>query len=121
MKTIKKIPSLPHSTKIITAVLMCFCLLFLTGVNFIVFPQNSSAKISLNDTGKQGEKDPSAPVEEKSSSGNSLAVQEEYLHECHSIDDVTGSEISLQHKNLVAEKLQTVHFELISPPPDARS
>ncbi|MEP7163066.1 MAG: hypothetical protein ABI741_00150 [Ferruginibacter sp.] len=120
MKPLKKIPSLHHSTKIVTAVLMCFCLLFLTGVNFIVFPQQETDTItSLVTPGKQTDKDPSAPVEEKSSSSNSLSVQEEYLHERHTLHEIIGTAVLLQHKNLIMEKLQTVHFELISPPPDA--
>jgi len=120
MKPIKKIPALQQSTKVIAALLMCFCLLFLTGVNFIVFPQqDSDTKVSLTKKNKPNQKDPSAPVEEKASSNNSLTVQEEYLHEGHLFDELPGAAILLHHKNTAVEKLQTVHFELISPPPEA--
>jgi hypothetical protein len=117
MKAIKKIPALSYTVKCITAVLMCCCLVLLTGINFIVFPgQPANHQIS---SAQKSEKDPSAPVEEKSSSNSSLSVQEEYLHDQHSLDLLSENEKLLHHKNLVVEKLQVVHFELISPPPDA--
>ena len=99
---------------------MCFCLFFLTGVNFIVFPQqNISQKAALPKQDKGDDKDPSAPVEEKSSANNSLSVQEEYIHELHSLDEFSETKKLLHYKNTAVEKLQTVHFELLSPPPEA--
>ena len=106
-----------RALKIGTSLLMCFCLMFLTGVNFIVFPQQAVASTAASTNSK--EKDPSAPVEEKASSNTSVSIQEEYLHELHSLDEFAATEKLLQHKQFPVEKLQKVHFELISPPPEA--
>jgi hypothetical protein len=100
--------------------LIGYCLFFLTGVNFIIFPQQHIEKKTLLSTsGKPADKDPSSPIEEKSSENNSPTVQEEYLHEWHLFDESPGSEVILYPENSTVEKLQTVHFELISPPPEA--
>lgn len=106
--------------RISVALLMCFSLLFLTGVNFLVFPQHAvEKKIASTTTDKNDDKDPSAPVEEKSSSTNSISVQEEYLHEKHSADEFLLLETLSHNKILATEKLQVVHFELVSPPPES--
>ena len=117
MTAIKKI-SAKRVVKVLSALIMFCCLFFLTGVNFVVFPQfEKTTSSSSNIPGKQ-DNDPSAPVEEKSSSTNNLTVQEEYLHEKHSFKEIESLEAIIQHQVLAVEKLQVVHFELISPPPE---
>jgi len=98
---------------------MFCCLFFLTGVNFIVFPQHVKEKIASSNIPGKSKDDPSAPVEEKASSNNSPTVQEEYLHEKHSFQEIERTENLLHHLILDAEKLAVVHYELISPPPES--
>ncbi|CAN5891482.1 hypothetical protein BH11BAC4_BH11BAC4_21690 [soil metagenome] len=103
--------------KLFSTVLMFCCLFFLTAVNFIVFPRHEKEKaVSFNIQGKQDD-DPSAPVEEKSTSNSIPTVQEEYLHEKHSFKEIERLENFHHHQPLAAEKLQFVHYELLSPPP----
>ena len=116
MASYKKI-SANRLSKVVSTILMACCLFFLTGANFIVFPRHQTAKtVSSNIPGKQ-DKDPSAPVEEKSTSNSSPTVQEEYLHEKHSFKEIVRAESLVHHLILDAEKLAVVHYELISPPP----
>ncbi len=120
MKSVQKISVAQRVVKVSSTLLMFFCLVFLTGVNFIIFPQekDKAAICSTNMPGKSND-DPSAPVEEKSSSNTSLSVQEEYLHEKHNLKEFERLEEPQQYAILGEEKLQIVHFELISPPPKA--
>ncbi|MDB5202143.1 MAG: hypothetical protein JWQ27_1552 [Ferruginibacter sp.] len=103
--------------KLFSVLLLSGCLLFLTGVNFFVYPPASSA--SQTQGTEQQDKNPS-PVEEKAgSSSNNVSIQEEYLHERHSFKDFGRLEKLIHDRILEADKLQIVHYELISPPPKA--
>ncbi len=97
---------------------MCFCLLFLTGANFFIYPpsDNYCNNLVQHSNDNTDEESPT-PVEEKSSSKTGLTVQEEYIHEHHSIKDLSAFVILSKHSIPAVEKLQVVHFELVSPPP----
>jgi hypothetical protein len=97
---------------------MSFCLLLLTGINFILYPQNNnSITWNINSTGDiGGEEAPQVPTEEKSSE-NSNTVQEDFLNEHDSVYWLFP-QILLLHNLMSADKIQAIHFELISPPPD---
>ncbi len=100
--------------------MMCSCLLFLTGINFIVYGSHAkSISIALQLAGQNAsdETSPEKPVEEKSSSG-SVNLQEEYVHEFRLVHSLLTVDNTKQYHILDEAKLAIVHFELISPPPD---
>lgn len=105
--------------KVLSIIVMVLGLLLLTGANFIVYNEHFiCSKTSIQDADKNETEAPS-PVEEKSKSTNGgPTVQEEYLHDHkHSFREFAWLDILLRHRILDAEKLQIVHYELISPPP----
>lgn len=104
--------------KLLSVIVMSLCLILLTGINFVLYPQiNNSITWNINSSGEICAEDfPQVPTEEKSSE-NSTTIHEDFLHEndfdCwHVIPD------GLLHKLMSADKLQVIHYELISPPPD---
>ena len=117
MQLIKKIRPVHCLLKNFSISLMFCSLLFLTGVNFIVFPQYNKKEIAASKLPGKTDSDPSAPIEEKSSSTSSVIMQKEYLHEKNDLKQF----ISLMHRNCYripdVEKLPVVHCELVSPPP----
>lgn len=104
-------------SKIVTVLLMCFCLLFLTGVNLVLYPSDTliTGVAEVEDSTSETDNAPSNPVEEKPVSSGSFA--EEFLHE-HFYLNVTVINQLMLHKIHEVEKLQIVHFELLSPPPE---
>jgi hypothetical protein len=117
MKKAIKIPVRLAPRKIITIGIMCFCLLFLKGVNFFIYPPSHSFCSTLGHNPDANDEESPTPVEEKSSSKTGLTTQEEYIHDLHSIKDLSAFVVLSKHKIPGGEKLQVVHFELISPPP----
>ncbi len=98
---------------------MCCCLLFLTVANFIIYPASHSYISSLVNNGDPANEEAPSPVEEKSSSKTGLTIQEEYIHDLHTIRDLSAFVVLSKHKLPPVEKLQVVHFELDAPPPKA--
>ncbi len=100
---------------------MCLCLLFLTAANFFVYPPSSLSVINapLAHNNDKSDKEAPTPVEEKSSSKTGLTIQEEYIHDLHTIKGLSELVIAKRHSILPVENLQIVHFELVSPPPKA--
>jgi hypothetical protein len=97
---------------------MCICLLFLTGANFIVYADYHLEK-SISKAGDLNNENSPSPVEEETKASKGLSIQEEYLHE-----HPTMNEWSLLSKLIYlnihySEKLEIVHYELLSPPPKA--
>ncbi len=113
----KKITSIIDPLKLVSALMMSCCLWFLTGINFITFPYYDQVPASSN-VPARSQDDPSAPVEEKSSESNNGAFQEEFLHEKNMYKEIVSSEAIPHYSHLSTAKLPTIHFELISPPPD---
>ena len=97
---------------------MVWGLLLLTGANFIVYADSFSKNHICKADSDKSDREAPSPVEEKSkSSNNGPTVQEEYLHDKHSFKEFAWLDILLRHRIMDAEKLQIVHYELISPPP----
>ena len=102
--------------------LMFFALLFLTTANFFVGAAMESSQMNLPVSEKSADSNedmPSAPnpTEEKTSSG-SLSVIEEYLHKDHFDFSLFNSGKRILHKIAVSQKIELVHFKLLSPPPE---
>ena len=95
---------------------MSFCLLLLTAANFFIYPP-SAHSFCISHTNNTNDEESPAPVEEKSSSKTALTIQEEYIHELHSRQDLSAFVVMQKHKIPSTEKLQIVHFELDVPPP----
>ena len=110
--------------KIIPAVGMMLLLLLLTSMNFFIYaspespiktcwsPSNEEESPETNNpcspTGPD-EKAPNKPV----------SVNEEYIHEGPDLDHPFWIDPMFAHKIHETEKLQIVHFELLTPPPKA--
>ena len=120
MKKNNEIPAGITLRKIISIGVMSACLFFLTGINFFIYPPSNHLFHSslLHNNGASDEESPT-PVEEKSSAKTGLTMQEEYIHDLPSIKDLSAFIVSSKHKIPADEKLQIVHFELVSPPPKA--
>ena len=117
MSTDKKTPFSPaYFRKLCSAILMCGCLLFLTGANFVVYAEFFFNEQAHASTAKKTIEAPT-PVEENTNSCKLPIVQEEYLHEKDHLKEFAWLTILLQHQITDAEKLQVVHYELESPPP----
>lgn len=105
------------ASTIITVLLMCVCLLLVTGANFFVQDGNNSSVKRISMNADSDDNEAHNPAEEQSKSNQSPAVQEEYLQEKYSFKNLTSLTIMLHHSILEAEKLQIVHYKLIAPPP----
>lgn len=84
----------------------------------MVFPQFEKKEAVSSSMAGKSDDDPSAPVEEKSSGSNSLGIQEEYLHEKHTLDEMGDVDKLVHIQAPHNEELQIVHYELLSPPPE---
>lgn len=91
---------------------MSFCLFFLTGINFVVYSPSFSCSAVMGASDEES----STPVEEKSSSKTGVTVQEEYIHD-HHYESKLDIAYRSKHRIPSVEKLQIVHYELVSPPP----
>ena len=100
--------------------LMSFCLLFLIGANFIIYPPQNQYALVENGVECDAEEVPQLPTEEKSSENKTSSVHEDFIHDNLSFTDFLHN-IQVVHKHFTAFDLQIVHFDLISPPPDHNS
>lgn len=107
-----------YAAKTITVLFLFLCLLFLTGINFILYPSyNLVAAVADMNGGETEDTSPSGPVEEKTASAS---LAEEFLHEHFYLNVALVNNLML-HKIHEAEKLQIVHSELLTPPPESIS
>jgi len=107
--------------KYTAVVLMCSCLVFLTGINFIIYgshAQSISIALEAAEDSALDDTSPEKPSEGKSSTG-SISIQEEYVHEVNLIHGFASVDDPKQYRLLDDARLATVHFELLSPPPNA--
>ncbi|MBO9566345.1 MAG: hypothetical protein J7621_26460 [Niastella sp.] len=110
--------------KTIPAVAMMLLLLLLTSMNFFVYA-SSDSKAKTNWTASNEEESPetnnpcSPTGPDEKAPNKPVSVNEEYIHEGPEMDHPSGIESILAHKIHAAEKLQIVHFELVTPPPKA--
>jgi hypothetical protein len=99
--------------KFLSITLMCGCLLFLTGLNFALFPSADAIALMVEE-----ESSPN-PIDEKSpETSRGASIIEEFLHENDCDLDATFLSKASLLRIHDAEKLQTIAYELISPPPD---
>lgn len=121
MKSTNSIAQRPGIAKVLSIVLMCCCLCFLTSVNYVLYPYQMQASAQL--TAGQGQQDsksdipPSGPTEEKSCS-QSFSFLEEFLHDPHPVLDFGVSGQSAMHGMADPGKILVYHGELLSPPPE---
>lgn len=103
--------------KWLSAIILFFCLFFLTGANFVVYPSSLTCTQANHKPSSQN--DPQGPVEEKPGTGCNagLSVQEEYVHDTqlpHQIHIVSLMQV-FHHTD--SEDLRDVHHDLLTPPP----
>ena len=122
MNSIKEIGIGASVGKFISAVMLICCLIFLTSLNYFVYPssdsecQASSITDQSEDSGNKP--DPSGPTEEKSGT-TGFSVLEEFLHENHPVLNFEILNQQYQHQVAEADKIPVFHGELVSPPPKA--
>ena len=105
-------------SKVLSLLVMCFALVLLTGANYFIYFNHTQENKGCFTSGADDNEAP-VPLEEKSKSSNSLSIQEEYLHDKHSINEFARLTMLLHNRIHDAEKLSIVHYELVSPPPKA--
>ena len=99
---------------------MCACLVFLTGINFIIYSGDAGNIEMVLDATEGNASDGTSsekPAEGKSSTG-SVNVQEEYVTEGSLIHGPSMVDDPMQYQLLDDATLPVVHFELLSPPPN---
>lgn len=102
--------------KTFSAALLFLCLLLLTCANFIIYTSCNTVEVELLSDLNGEENLPITP--EEKSANNNISIQEEYVH----YSDHESDNLALNNRThcmiIGAAELSTVHFELISPPPD---
>ncbi len=101
---------------------MIFLLLLLTTINFFIFSAESSGAnpyALLTGQEEQPEAFPGSPAgpDEKSPTGP-VSVSEEYLHGHDDHARPLLPDESFTHLVAESEKIELIHFELLSPPPE---
>ncbi len=117
---LKKIPVF----KSFLAAGMILLLLFLTSVNYFRFSDkslSSSAWVTDSQDAASASTDNPAGPDEKSPNTNAFSFTEEYIHENHHIINPLWTNNIFLHQLHNAGKVSVVHFELLSPPPEAWS
>lgn len=116
MKRSNNISIFAAATRVASVIIMCVSLMFLTGANFFVYNgQHCEKKVAASSDSEENEAP--SPVEEKSKSSGT-SIQEEYLHDKCSLRLLAASTVQSRYHIPNEEKLQVVHFELLSPPPE---
>lgn len=126
MKQRKKKYQTVSPGKIFPTVGMMLLLILLTSMNFFIYPSSDTkAKSCWTSAGGGDEESPengnnSNPAGPDEKSPNKpISVNEEYIHEGPEADNPIWVNMLFEHKIHEAEKLQVVHFELVTPPPKA--
>lgn len=120
--TIQYIRTSPAVRAILSVGLMCL-LLLLTSINFFIYSGDARVHVEFSclqadeDCSSQGNPNPAGPDEK--SPGGPITIQEEYIHEGEGSVDPYWINALFRHKIHAAEQLKLVHFEIISPPPEA--
>jgi hypothetical protein len=120
MNPIRKISSNISTGKIVTAISMVFLLLFLTCVNQVIYGSSDKASISWNCDDEPGPCYPNNPAgpDEKSPDAP-VSINEELIHYHESHESPFWANALFTHMIHEADKLCVVHFEILSPPPNA--
>jgi hypothetical protein len=99
---------------------MIFSLAFLTCVNYFLYADHGNQQITATscEAGDTSENIPPNPTEEKS--GNTgFSIMEEMMHEHQFSLDLSWFNKLYLHKVAEAGKIEMVHYDLLSPPPEA--
>jgi hypothetical protein len=123
MNTVSKISTNITAGKIISTVSMIFLLLFLTCINQFIYDSSDkdAATVSWNCNDEEpGPCYPNSPAgpDEKSPDAP-VSINEEYMHEHSSPVNPFWANAIFEHMIHEADKLRVVHFEILSPPPNA--
>jgi hypothetical protein len=100
-------------------------LLLLTGINFVIYADNSCQdSITWADSNNSPEESesgcPGSPAGPDEKSPNApVSINEEYIHEHAGVVNPFSINPLFEHKIHEAEKLCVVHFDLFVPPPEA--
>lgn len=101
-----------------TSVAMVLLLLLLTGINYFIYaPSDPEDHICEAESSATFPVSPAGP-DEKSPNGP-VNINEEYVHDHESPVNPFLANALFEHMIHEADKLCFVHFELISPPPEA--
>ena len=106
----------------ILSVVMMFLLLFLTSANFFFYFTGDRDTVSamIQSQGEDSEAFPGSPTgPDEKSPGGPISISEEYLHGHDDNDDPFLSGKWFTHLIAESEKIELVHFELLSPPPES--
>jgi hypothetical protein len=112
-----------HAVRVILSVVLMCLLLVLTTINFFIYSGDAKVKVEYSclesgeDCSTQGNPNPAGPDEK--SPGGPITITEEYIHEGEDSVDPYWINALFRHKIHEAEQLKLVHFEIISPPPEA--
>lgn len=105
------------------SVVLMSLLLLLTSINFFIYGGDAKMQLQYtciqaeDDCGAQSNPSPAGPDEK--SPGNAITLTEEYIHEGEHDVDPFWINALFRHKIHAAEQMKLVHFEIISPPPEA--
>jgi hypothetical protein len=101
--------------KLLSVLLMAFCLLVVTSINYFIYPKSNTACAQW--AGKSSD-DPSAPTEEKNCERSVVNIAEEYVSHTdeHFIPEIKKQKVI--HPIKLGD-LEIVHVEFFSPPPNA--
>lgn len=110
--------------KVFPAVGMMLLLLLLTSINFFIYASPESDIKSCwsmaNEEESPETNNPCSPAGPDEKAPNKpVSVNEEYIHEGPDLDHPFWIDPLFAHKIHEAEKLQIVHYELVTPPPKA--
>lgn len=100
--------------------LMCL-LLLLTTINFFIYSGEAKqyTEYSCVEANEEASSNPNPAGPDEKSPGNPVSITEEYIHEGEDSVDPFWINALFRHKIHAAEQLNIVHFEIISPPPEA--
>jgi hypothetical protein len=122
MRRIKEFGTGVSAGKCISSVMLICCLIFLTSLNYFVYPSADSgqqvASMMDHSEDNSNKPNPSGPTEEKSGSSG-FSILEEFLHENHPSLNFEILNQQYQHQVAEADKIPVFHGDLVSPPPKA--
>ncbi|NML19672.1 hypothetical protein HHL16_02250 [Pseudoflavitalea sp. G-6-1-2] len=101
--------------------LMCL-LVLLTTINFFIYSGDAKEQVQyscVTSAEEEAQSNPNPAGPDEKSPGNPVSITEEYIHEGEDSVDPYWINALFRHKIHAAEQLKLVHFEILSPPPEA--
>ncbi len=117
MNTAKNKYKHPGTGRILSVILMFLCLVFMTSLNYFLYPSPEQAVSGISINKSSNNIPPSGPTEEKSSSSG-VSIIEEFLHDPHPVINFSIQRSPQMHCMAGADKVLVYHGELLSPPPE---